>query len=59
MDEIVKNVVQLCFFLIRSLEITNILECSFSPFSSLFDLLSRRNNIFFTGAVSASMLAHL
>lgn len=35
------------FFSIRSLEITNILECGFSPFPSLFDLLSRRNNIFF------------
>lgn len=35
------------FFSIRSLEITNTLECGFSPFPSLFDLVSRRNNIFF------------
>ena len=35
------------FFSIRSLEITSILECGFSPFPSLFDLLSRRNNTFF------------
>lgn len=35
------------FFWIRSLEITNILEFGFSPFPSFFDLLSKRNNIFF------------
>lgn len=35
------------FFGIRSLEITNILEFGFSPFPFLFDLLSKRNNIFF------------
>lgn len=46
MDEIAKNVVQ-HFFWIKSLEITNILEFGFSPFSFLFDLLSKRNNIFF------------
>lgn len=50
------------FFSIRSLEITNILACDFSPFPSFFDFLWRRNNIFIfwnIGAVSASVLTHL
>lgn len=49
------------FFWIRSLEITNTLEFGFSPFPSLFDLLSKRNNIFFfwNRTCAASILAHL
>lgn len=50
------------FFSIRSLEITNILACNFSPFPSFFDFWWRRNYIFIfwnIGAVPASILTHL